>query len=986
MGFRLEQEPIAVIGMAFKFPGGADSPDNLWNVLANKKCVATKFPNDRFNIDAFSETSRKKDNTIKTDEAHFLEGDIRHFDAGFFSTAPHKAAAMDHQQRGLMETTYHAFENAGLGIQDVSGSRASVHVGCFTSDFANMRFLDIQAIPKYNALGSAGSILANRISWFYDLRGESMYVDTACSSSLVAMALACQGLTAGDADMAIVGASNVILGPEFNVSLSNMNFLSPRGRCHSFDSNADGYGRGEGFAALILKPMSKALADGNPIRAVDMQVQLIRYTYHKAELDMSETRFFDAHGTGTKVGDPIEARAIGEAFFKYRSKEDPIYVSVVKDSLELIRNRYGKPVRMRSFGAGVPLSLEIRTPGLLDTIEWAEDTVAYSPLGPDQVEIRVQAIGVNLKECLTLLGRVNIDRLGSECSGFIVRVGAAVKHLETGDRVVLGSLETYKTLVRAESFQVVKIPQAMSFTEAAAIPTAFCTAYHSLYRVARLQKGESVLIHAAAGGTGQAALQIAQHIGAVIFATVGSVEKRKLLIEHYGISEDHIFNSRDASFAEGIKRVTNGRGVDVVLNSLSGKLLVASWEIIAEFGRFIEIGRKDIDTRGYLPMFPFIKNAMFAGVDLAAIVDGGGTSGRYVLQEVFDLMETGALRPLHPITPFPVDQTEQAFRLLQSGRSMGKIVLELHDSSLVPFREGSDSQYRLSRNATYVVSGGLGGIGRQIVRWLVRRGAQHLLLLTRSGISGSPAKAKMIAELESQQIQVQCQVCDIGDFESLTKTVEEASKTMPPFRGCFQAAMVIQDRPFANMSYAEWHDAIRPKIQGSWNLHKALPSGMDFFVMLSSSVGVFGNAGQSNYAAGNTFQDALARCRVEQGEKAAAIDLGMILGEGFVAERADIRDKLMRLNLLLPLTLPELFAVFDYYCDPDTALTCPEKSQIVTGIEAPAIIRQSGREVPEPLFRTLFRALHQITPVGAVSTTGTAKVQDVAAVIQELPR
>lgn len=261
--------------------------------------------------------------------------------------APHEVGAMDPQHRGIMETTYHAFENAGLRLEDVKGSRTSVHVGCFTSDFAQMQFRDAQSIPKYNALGSAGSILANRISWFYDLHGESMYVDTACSSGLAAMALGCQGLATGSSDMAVVGASNIILGPEFNISLSNMNFLSPEGRCHSFDAKGNGYARGEGFAVLVLKPVSKAIADRNPIRAVirsigmnqdghttggitqpskDLQVQLIRETYKKAGLDMAETRFFEAHGTGTAIGDPIEARAIGEAFFNSRSEEDPIYM------------------------------------------------------------------------------------------------------------------------------------------------------------------------------------------------------------------------------------------------------------------------------------------------------------------------------------------------------------------------------------------------------------------------------------------------------------------------------------------------------------------------------------------------------------------------------------------------------------------------------------------------------------------------------------
>ncbi|TGJ79407.1 hypothetical protein E0Z10_g9360 [Xylaria hypoxylon] len=347
-------EPIAVIGMAFRFPGGAETPDKFWKMLMEKRCVAIEYPRDRFNIEAFSHTGGKKLGTITAKHGHFLDGDIKNFDSSFFSMAPHEVGAMDPQQRGLLENTYHAFENANLRMDELAGTRTSVHVGCFTSDFVTMQFRDDQTIPKYNAVGTAGSILANRISWTFDLRGESMYVDTACSSSLIALALACKGLASGDADIVVVGGSNIILVPEFSISLSNMGFLSSNGRCNSFDAKGDGYGRGEGFATLILKPVSKAIADGNPIRALirsvgtnqdgytnggitqpskHMQAKLIRETYEKASLDLKHTRFFEAHGTGTAVGDPTEARAIGEAFFKYLSKADPIYIGAVKSNI-----------------------------------------------------------------------------------------------------------------------------------------------------------------------------------------------------------------------------------------------------------------------------------------------------------------------------------------------------------------------------------------------------------------------------------------------------------------------------------------------------------------------------------------------------------------------------------------------------------------------------------------------------------------------------
>lgn len=304
---------------------------------------------------------------------------------------------------------------------------------------------------------------------------------------------------------------------------------------------------------------------------------------------------------------------------------------------EHISRRTQKAVRPRPFGRGPPIALDIQTPGLLDTLAWTEDRAAYDPLSPGQVEVGVRAIGVNFKECLTLLGRVNASTVGSECAGLVTRIGRDVERFRVGDRVIMASLETYKSLVRVRQSQVVKVPDAMSLANAAAIPTAFCTAYHCLCNVARLQKGERILIHAAAGGTGQAVVQIAQHIGAEIFVTVSSDVKRGLIMQQYQVPEDHIFYSRDASFAAGIKRMTGGRGVDVVINYLSGRLLVASWEIIAEFGRFIDIGRKDIDSRGYLPMFPFIKNASFSGVDLAAIVTGTERN-LHSMQRVFDLM------------------------------------------------------------------------------------------------------------------------------------------------------------------------------------------------------------------------------------------------------------------------------------------------------------------------------------------------------------
>jgi acyl transferase domain-containing protein/NADPH:quinone reductase-like Zn-dependent oxidoreductase/SAM-dependent methyltransferase len=349
-----EMEPLAIVGMAFQFPSGAITEESLWDILINQRCTSTKFPADRMNIDAFYNQDITKHNAIHTRKGHFLDHDIRRFDAKHFNIPPLEAGAMDPNQRGLIETTYHALENAGIASSSIAESNTSVHVGFFSSDHTTFNLRDPLRIPKYYATGSSASILSNRISWLFNLRGPSMTIDTACSSSLVAMDLACQGLWAGQTDMAIVAAANLILSPELNIALSNMNFLSPDGKCYSFDHRASGYARGEGFSAVVIKPLSKALAAGDNIRALvrsvlsnqdghtiggitqpsrAMQANLIRRTYAKAGLDMRETRFFEAHGTGTPLGDPTEARAIGESFREHRSDCAPLYVGAVKSNL-----------------------------------------------------------------------------------------------------------------------------------------------------------------------------------------------------------------------------------------------------------------------------------------------------------------------------------------------------------------------------------------------------------------------------------------------------------------------------------------------------------------------------------------------------------------------------------------------------------------------------------------------------------------------------
>jgi NADPH:quinone reductase-like Zn-dependent oxidoreductase/SAM-dependent methyltransferase len=332
------------------------------------------------------------------------------------------------------------------------------------------------------------------------------------------------------------------------------------------------------------------------------------------------------------------------------------------------------------------LKLSIRTPGILDTLEFIEDETMKQPLGPGEIEVEVRAVGVNFKDVMTLLGRVpGIEHLGSEFAGIVTEVGHSVPRFKVGDRVVGAYVDAYRTHARIPFQVAFLIPDDVSFAEAASIPTTFRTAYYCLYNIASLQQGESVLIHRASGGTGQAAVQLAMMTGAKVFATVGSKAKKQLLIDQYGLPEDHILYSRDTSFADGIMRLTQGRGVDVVLNSLSGNLLEASWDIIAPLGRFVEIGLGDALSRQQLPMFPFAKGVSFCSFNLNNFMtEAYFPLHTKLMDSVWSLFTARKIRPSYPMQVHSADKLEDALRWLLGGDSSGKAVIQIEKTSVVP--------------------------------------------------------------------------------------------------------------------------------------------------------------------------------------------------------------------------------------------------------------------------------------------------------------
>ncbi|KAI1386460.1 uncharacterized protein F4822DRAFT_444848 [Hypoxylon trugodes] len=597
--------------------------------------------------------------------------------------------------------------------------------------------------------------------------------------------------------------------------------------------------------------------------------------------------------------------------------------------------------------SGPPLMLSVGKRGMLDSLGFVEDILPRHEISPDEVEIESKAWALSFRDVFVALGRLPGQSLGLDCSGIVTRAGIQTGFVQ-GERVCMSSIGCMRRHPRAKSRAVFRIPNGVSFESAASIMNPATAAYYSLIQVARLQKGEKVLIHSAAGSTGQLAIQIARMVEAEIFATIGFDDKKQLLIDHFGIKPDHVFYSRDTSFANGIRRMTGGYEVDVVLNSLSGDGLQASWECMAPYGRFVEIGKADIVGNSSLPMAGFSRNVSFFAVDLYHVLESGNPSGYKILEEISALLDAGHIRYPSPLHIFSVSEIEKAFRFMQSGRNTGRIIIKPNDCDIVQKRLLETREWICDKEASYVVVGGLGGIGRAILRWLAKKGARHLLVPSRSGGMGSVEASKTISELRQLGINVVAPKCDASSDSELSKMIAECAITMPPIRGCINGAMVLQSQL-----------TIRSKAHTAWNLHKLLPHSLDFFILLSSLAGTYGTPAQSNYAAGCAVQDAVAHYRIQKGEKAVSLDIGWMRTTGIIAENKRYQEYRQNTADMGQIEEHELMSILNIYCDPNLPLLSSGKTQLLIGMVTPADFLARGVSVPnwvdQPLFRGFSR-------------------------------
>lgn len=370
----------------------------------------------------------------------------------------------------------------------------------------------------------------------------------------------------------------------------------------------------------------------------------------------------------------------GEFDFEYMEHEGVLHVprAYEDDKVEEIIVKHGRvptPELQPFIQPGRNLTLKHDAAGLLNGLYFEDQKLTASPLDDEKIRIQVKAMGVNFKDVMVALGQVE-GYLGQDCSGVVSEIGKGVTNVSVGDRVCASGRETFSTVLECNALNAIRIPDEMTFTDGASVLAVYCTAYYCLITVAHLRQGESVLIHAGAGGVGQAAIMIAQMIGAEIYATVGNDTKKEHLVALYGLRGDRIFSSRNPEFGRHIRDMTNQKGVDVVLNSLSGELLKTGWESLANFGRFVEIGKSDIERNSRLNMATFSKSTTFASVDLEILWEERPALMQSVLTEVMNLFRCGKIRVVEPLTISSIEDLESAFYGLQSGKTMGKVVIE----------------------------------------------------------------------------------------------------------------------------------------------------------------------------------------------------------------------------------------------------------------------------------------------------------------------
>ncbi|MEV0221365.1 type I polyketide synthase [Streptomyces sp. NPDC050704] len=568
-----------------------------------------------------------------------------------------------------------------------------------------------------------------------------------------------------------------------------------------------------------------------------------------------------------------------------------------------------------------------------------------APLGPGQVRVDVRAAGVNFRDVVVALGLVpGMRGLGGELAGVVTAVGPDVPGLAPGDRVLGLAPGAFGPVAVTDHRWLAPMPDGWGFEQAAAVPIAYLTAYYGLVDLAAVRPGHKVLVHAGAGGVGTAAVQLARQLGAEVYATA-STAKRPVL-RAAGLDDAHTADSRSLDFADHFLRTTDGRGMDVVLDCLAGEFVDAGLRLLPRGGHFLEMGKTDIRD-------PTAVAADHPGVAYQAydLQEASPDRMREMLTAVLDLFRQGALTP-PPTTVWDVRRARDAFRALSQAKLVGKAVLTL------PRRPDPDG--------TFVVTGASGNLGALVARHLATRyGARRLLLLSRRGPE-APGAAELEADLRaSGAVDVATVSCDTADRDALRAVL--AGLDRPP-TVIVHTAGVLDDGLAARLTDEQLHRVLRPKVDGAAHLDaltRELGHDPALFVLFSSASGFTGNPGQANYAAANTYLDALAAHRRAEGLAGTSLLWGAWeQAGGMTAGLSDTDQRRMARSGLLALTPDHGLALFDTALGADTHAVAP------IALDTAALRRQAEADTLPPVFRGLVQA--PVLRRAAAATPGTA--------------
>lgn len=559
------------------------------------------------------------------------------------------------------------------------------------------------------------------------------------------------------------------------------------------------------------------------------------------------------------------------------------------------------------------IRLDISQPGRLDRLVWQEDR--EGTLAGNEVEARVMATGLNFRDIMLAMGLLPEDalengfagpNLGLEFAGIVTATGNDIKNFTPGDRIAGFAPACFSSHVRMPENSITHIPGEMNFSAAAAIPTVFMTAWYALKHLAQLQKGETLLIHGGAGGVGLAAIQIGRLLGAEIYATAGSPEKRDYL-RLLGVK--HIFDSRSLTFADDITELTSGQGVDVVLNSLAGEAMRRSVGLLKPFGRFLELGKRDYVENTSIGLRPFKENISYFSIDVDQLLTARPELAGRLFEEVMAHLRTGELSP-PPWKTFDSEHVEEAFRTMQQARHMGKLVISMEN---LPPPDALGEAASPTFAGTWLISGGNTGFGLQTARHLAARGASHLVLASRRG-ENIPDAGALLEEFASCGVKVFLKACDFTKRDDVVTLIDWISSNLPPLTGVVHAAAVFDDRRLEDMDCNAFERSLNPKILGALHLHEAtLKLPLQYFILFSSVSVALGNPGQGNYVAANAALEGLTLLRNSLNLPASCLAWGPIGDSGYLDRNEAVKKSLTMQLGRPPLTSQEAMQAFDKY-------------------------------------------------------------------------